>query len=603
MDNASKQLYASPPPFCPFARFTNNEEEYQLIHFGESPILSNVADDKSSQSSSPHFRPLDWCNTIDGTYEAILCGVCMSPIIDTPFYSCKECLYIFSQRNVNGFHKECIEPVSKHPYHPKHSLRFIHYFELRPDNKLCFCLNNSASVYNCSLCDFTICQPCSRNPPLLAIDNPKKHMHTLFYFPRKGSMICDVCSFSDQSSLVYSCTQCDFLTHMNCVYFPCVIKISRHQHRLSFISSPTPGKWWCGVCRGKIDINYGRYSCVKGCNYGVHSKCATRKDVWDGKELEGTPEDEYEEDITKSFYEISDGIIQHFSHPDHHMRLNAETDRAFDENKYCQACTLPVCDGIIYNCMQCEFVLHQECAHLPRKKQHATHPHPLSLQVEHQDGWFTCEACDRRSNGFGYLCCERDCDYMLDMCCASIDEPFDHPHHPHPLYLTFDPETLQYCWICQKMGVMRLNCGESYSCGFVLCFGCATLPTKLRYKHDQHFLIFGYDKDASGKYVCDVCEQEADPKSGIYTCSDCNATLHIQCLLGLREDMYMMPRREEFIFREFNVTVLPNNHLSRNICKCCHNRCSNKVVYKISDTVKVCSLFCIYEWWHIKNYS
>ncbi|XP_019096417.1 PREDICTED: uncharacterized protein LOC109130818, partial [Camelina sativa] len=514
------------------------------------------------------------------------------------FILAKKCLYKFSSLHAIGFHKECIKPISKHPYHPKHYLRFVYYPDWSGNDKLCFCSNFSASVYSCSLCDFTICQPCYRNPPLLAIDYPKKHNHTLFYFPRKGSLTCDVCALSDHRSLMYSCTQCDFLTHIDCIYLPHVIKISRHEHRLSFTSSPTPGKWWCRVCRGKVDIDYGRYSCLKGCTYGVHSKCAIRKDVWDGKELEGTPEDAYEEDV-KSFNEISDGIIQHFSHQNHHMRLNVVTDRTFDENKCCQACTLPICDDIIYNCMQCDFVLHQECAHLPRKKQHATHPHPLSLHVDHQDGWFKCEACDRRNNGFGYLCCESECDFMLDVCCASINEALDNPHHPHPLYLTFNPETLQYCWICQKLGAMRLNCGE---CTFVLCFGCATLPTKLRYKHDPHFLIFAYDKDASGKYVCDVCEKEADPKSGIYTCHECNATLHIQCLLGVREDMYMMPRGE-FIFRELDVNVLPNNHLTRNICRCCHNRCTNKVVYKLSDTIKLCSLFCIYEWWHKKNYS
>lgn len=87
--------------------------------------------------------------------------------------------------------------------------------------------------------------------------------------------------------------------------------------------------------------------------------------------------------------------------------------------------------------MQCDFILHQECAHLPRKKHHATHPHLLSLQVDHQEDSFKCIACKRPSNGFTYSCSEGDCDYMaftlksdesykLDVCCASIDEPLDH---------------------------------------------------------------------------------------------------------------------------------------------------------------------------------
>lgn len=580
MNVVPKNQSAPPLLYCPFAIFGNKEEEFRSIQFGESPTLSSF-----------HLRPLEWCNNKEGTYE---CLVCWNPIVNTPFYSCKEC---DCGIQAPCFHRECIEPISKHPYHLKHSLRFIRCPWWEKCDKVCICCSNKKKnwVYDCAICDFTMCQDCVREPILLQIDHPKRHEHTLFYLPKKGLLICDVCGLTDQSSLMYSCIQCDFVVHRKCSSFPTIIRISRHEHRLTYNSSLTPENWLCGVCHRKIDTSYGRYSCVKGCNYGVHSKCATREDVWDGKELEGIPEDTYK--TIKVFYEVGDGTIEHFGHQNHYMRLDEETNRAFDENKRCQACSLPIFDDIIYSCTQCDFILHQKCAYLPLRKQHAMHPHPLRLQVHlhHKKGWFVCKTCYRRSNGFSYLCYEMICDYELCVRCASIVEPLDQQYHPHPLFLTSDPQTKQKCSICYLSRGYRLNCGE---CSFVVCFRCATLPNKLRYKHDEHFLIFFYDEDTSCQYLCEVCEKEADPKNGIYMCNVCNVTVHIQCLLG--KDMYMMPGGI-FKLSKKNINILPNNRFTRNICRHCHNRCQEKIVYKISDIEMLCSYDCL-EMWIVRYY-
>ncbi|OAP04955.1 hypothetical protein AXX17_AT3G22670 [Arabidopsis thaliana] len=542
MDSVSKQ----PLLFCPRASFTNNEEEFRAMQFLELPSLSS--------SSSFHLTSLDLGNNVNLTRRYYYrdgkpkpnkqCEICSMSLIPTTFYSCKICVPLQSSvlsRFSGYYHEACIEPISKHPYHPKHALRFSYQ-----SDQICLsCSTFKDCAYHCSICSFTMCQDCAREPPLLAIDYPKRHEHTLFYFHRKGSLICDVCGLSDGRSLLYSCVKCNFVVHKECVYFPCIIKISRHEHRLSFSSSLTPEQWLCGVCRESIDTNFARYSCVKGCSFAVHSKCATRKDVWDGKELEGEPEEDESLYIFKSFNEISDGIIEYFRHRSHHMRLDDDTNRAFDENKRCRACSFPICDDLIYSCMQCDFILHQTCAHLPPWKQHATHPHRLLLLVdeEHED-YFQCTASQ------------------------------------------------EFCSICGQLIGHRLNCGE---CRFALCFGCATLPNKLRYKHDEHFLIFSYDEDFSGSqesgpHLCEVCEKQANPKNGVYMCNDCNVTLHVECLLG--KEMYMMPIGG-LISRNVNVDILPNNRLTRNICQRCHNRCQGKIIFKARDrSTFLCSLFC-----------
>ncbi|KAJ4891710.1 Cysteine/Histidine-rich C1 domain family protein [Raphanus sativus] len=116
----------------------------------------------------------------------------------------------------------------------------------------------------------------------------------------------------------YVCVTCNFVAHNDCMYFSRVIKISRHRHRISYKSSLRSGEWLCGVCRKNIEIEYGTYSCDKCCDYVVHSICALGKDVCDGEDLEGVPE---EYDITvgvESFDVISEGVILHFFH-DHHL--------------------------------------------------------------------------------------------------------------------------------------------------------------------------------------------------------------------------------------------------------------------------------------------
>ncbi|CAH2078762.1 unnamed protein product [Thlaspi arvense] len=180
--------------------------------------------------------------------------------------------------------------------------------------------------------------------------------------------------------------------HQDCVYHPYLIRISRHHHRISFISFLPPGKWFCGVCRRKVDNSYGAYSCNKCDGYFVHTKCSLRKDLWDGEELEGIPE-EPAEIVVEPFQRISDGIILHFAHY-HHLKL--EICGAYDEGNICQACSFPIYEGGYYSCKdQCDFILHEACANTPCKKQHPMHAHSLTLKV----GLF------KYSGGQGYFYC------------------------------------------------------------------------------------------------------------------------------------------------------------------------------------------------------
>ncbi|CAA7054196.1 unnamed protein product [Microthlaspi erraticum] len=298
------------------------------------------------------------------------------------------------------------------------------------------------------------------------------------------------------------------MIHQDCITLPRLININRHEHRVSRTSLLGVLNSVCGVCRQKVDWTCGGYSCQKCPGYVVHSKCATRKDVWNGKELEGIPEET--EDI-EPYVVIDDNTIQHFSHKEHYLRLNFDGVLC-EDNKHCNACTQPISLESFYGCiMDCDFMLHKKCAEFPKKKWHVLHNERLTL-VPRKSDFFVCDACYRVSNGFVY----QHGDMELDVLCSSISEPFVHPSHPdHPLYYILRDED-GICSGCNLEESHVLSCIE-VGCGFVLGFKCATLSHVIKHRVDDHPLTLCYGEEASGKYWCDICETETDPSKWFYT--------------------------------------------------------------------------------------
>ncbi|CAL9228986.1 unnamed protein product [Arabidopsis halleri] len=405
----------------------------------------------------------------------------------------------------------------KHPLHPKHSLLLV-LLETYGRKRQCYCCDEDlkALFYYCPACDFTLNVACVEKPPVLSIDHPKWHEHTLALFSRTTSLTCDVCALAYSTSPLYICPPCGFVVHQKCFSLPRVIRISRHPHRISFTLSFRQGDWSCGVCRRKIENDFGGYSCMRvGCFYAAHSRCATQRNVWDGKELEGEPEEDIEE--IEPFVRISDGIIQHFSHQHHHLRLDENTCRDYDEDRLCQACITPIYFGNFYSCMQCGFILHEKCAELSRKIHHPIHPHMLTLVAGYDGFRHYCSACPSFiTAGFFYRCVREGCSFRLHVQCAIVSEPLVHESHMHPLFLTSKPgEMRRICSVCKE--IQRSTTKETFNCieecDFALCFGCATLPHKLRYKHDKHMLTLSYGEETSKMtYWCEACEGEIDPK-------------------------------------------------------------------------------------------
>ncbi|XP_013610984.1 PREDICTED: uncharacterized protein LOC106317760 isoform X1 [Brassica oleracea var. oleracea] len=502
-------------------------------------------------------------------------------------YKCDECDV--------SFHVDCVwhpKPLDhptevNHPYHSLHPLKLL--TGPPPDYsdgkcRLCGRKVDKELFYHCSSCNFTLDMPCVLHPPPQVAVDLKAHDHQLTLLPRLLSFTCNACGLKGDRS-PYMCVQCDFMIHQDCIGLPRVININRHDHRVSRTLLLGVVDSVCGVCRKKVDWTCGGFSCKRCPGYVVHSKCATRNDVWNGKELEGVPE---EEEDTEPYVVIDENTIQHFSHKEHYLRRICGNGVLYEENKRCSACTHPIGLQSFYGCVDCDFSLHQNCAECLKRRRHVLHNERLTLVTNKDLEVFNCDACSRLSNGFMY----KDGYKELDVLCGSISEPFVHPSHPHhPLYYIPTENDDKICNGCNIQERHVLRCIEG-DCGFVLCFKCATQPKVVKHRVDDHplSLCYGEEEEASGKYWCDICEKETDSKEWFYTCKDQRASLHRECVLG--DSTGLMPRTVAKIWGKSYEVVL-NNSVTRSFCIECKSRCMYPINLKVPGTSEKC--FCSVE--------
>ncbi|KFK29943.1 hypothetical protein AALP_AA7G198300 [Arabis alpina] len=513
------------------------------------------------------------------------CELCKDSI-DGFSYSCLEC-------DVH-FHAKCVH-LSKevnHPCHTDHPLKLMASDSLSNDaEKICILCGKRPEnmLYHCSICNFTTCFDCTKNPPPLVIDHTKTHKHPLTLFPKKISCACNLCGKQD-GVMPYACIGCGFVVHGSCIDLPRVININRHNHRISSTHHLGPGYLKCGVCRESLSPFYGAYACSVCPDYAVHSQCATRKDVWDGIELEGIPEDT--EDI-EPFKAVGDDLIIHFLHSEHALRHHKESI-IHSEGARCKACVHPVGFDPIYSCGECHYILHEKCANLPKKKRlvFGTVPYVLRGGLGSYGEVLICHHCEIYSNGYLYSSIRGS---FLDVHCASLSEPFIHDGHPHPLYFSENTGN-HHCDACHSDIVnFMLSCDV---CEFYMGLCCAGLPVKIKHSIDEHPLTLCCGEKANGRYWCDICEKVVDPSKWFYTCSDCGLTLHLKCVVG--DFSRIMPGRKAKIPRfriggDDIVKVVLNNHNTRPLCSCCNFRCEADVIIKFchGDQGYICSRLCL----------
>ncbi|RID65898.1 hypothetical protein BRARA_D01070 [Brassica rapa] len=479
--------------------------------------------------------------------------------------------------------------------------RHKHPLQLRPCdiNFLC-CLCDTRfskkNFYQCSRCSFRICIPCARKP--LTIHRYKTHEHTLHQILMKISFTCDACGLCS-TGYPYICHQCCFIIHRLCIFLPRVICINHHDHRISHVFSLGLGKFICGVCDEPVNVDCGAYSCLT-CSSVFHSKCATDPMFWDEKELEGIPEEEE----SKPLEVIDQNLIKHFNHEHNLMKLSVSSLRhgevilPHEEGKHCFACTLPLYSKLCYKCTQCDFILHDTCANLPRSKWFFLIYEKLTLSPKSRNHFF-CYVCHRYCNGFSYSNSENT--ISIDVRCASVPLPLKHESHPHKLVFYDNDQKDVRCEGCDLSGWrFLLHCKGNDDCGgLYLCFKCATLPTLVRHIYDDHLLSLYYgEKNESSTYWCGICEELINSNSWFYKCNDCGSTLHTTCVF--QNLILSRPGYNSTMEDLRQITFVLNTHLSRPICYVCKTRCMDDLV--LIDKEESIKLFVCYSC-SFKNYK
>ncbi|CAN7002410.1 unnamed protein product [Brassica oleracea var. botrytis] len=132
------------------------------------------------------------------------------------------------------------------------------------------------------------------------------------------------------------------------------------------------------------------------------------------------------------------------------------------------------------------------------------------------------------------------------------------------------------CNACKKGGwPSHLHCT---TCDFDLCYQCATYPSEVRYKHDEHPLTLCYGETVDAKYWCEIREKELDSTKWFYTCNTCCVTIHLDCMFGF---FVRMKPGFTFGYNGLMVRVLGNTSSTRPICDGCEQRCPAHVYYKV----------------------
>ncbi|KAH1096259.1 hypothetical protein J1N35_013180 [Gossypium stocksii] len=235
--------------------------------------------------------------------------------------------------------------------------------------------------------------------------------------------------------------------------------------------------------------------------------------------------------------------LQHFSHPHPLVFFKYETvasEEVDPEAVLCPGCEKPV-DGWCYGCNQCEFYLHKGCAELELapKIRHPFHPkHLLTLLPEtpYFGGCGICHFCGKELGGFVYNC--YDCEFDLHINCAllqsSIAANFPHSLHPHPLFFiqNHNDEVDSDCARCQKpISGPIFHCSDCpYPTLFNLHKECAELDLAPQIQHPfhpEHPLTLLPESPYFGE--CNLCGKAF--RGFVYNCYDCKFDLHINCAL------------------------------------------------------------------------
>ncbi|XP_047317508.1 uncharacterized protein LOC124920961 [Impatiens glandulifera] len=246
--------------------------------------------------------------------------------------------------------------------------------------------------------------------------------------------------------------------------------------------------------------------------------------------------------------------FKHFSH-EHPLTLNEgkgwhALTEIIDPKQTCKGCGESILPYLpFYLCHDCNYFLHQRCAHLPLQTIYPLHhqDHRLTLlsrPPSRHSRRTNCNACNRSDwQHFTYHC--PPCNFNIDIECAiRATTRVQHKCHKHPLIPLQSPAKF-HCDACKSSEFE----GPSYLCTicqFWVHQVCADwLPTTLKYQHQSsiggrnahdHPLILSYTFPRTfHKFVafCEICFEKLSRPDWVYYCPDCRYFAHPSCCIPI----------------------------------------------------------------------
>ncbi|XP_022719700.1 uncharacterized protein LOC111277538 [Durio zibethinus] len=237
--------------------------------------------------------------------------------------------------------------------------------------------------------------------------------------------------------------------------------------------------------------------------------------------------------------------IKPFLH-EHHLLF----DEYLDQEAFCDHCNRQI-DGWAFTCETCKFWLHESCAkqQLPSTISHPLHSQHL-LTLLFTDYFYVCGKCFSLTRRCIYRC--KDCDFNLDLLCASSTTNDETPHeewersyHRYKTIEHFSHVDKLNLFNYRKVGKDEYICrwcekllsGMSYGC-FLFCTSeevffhescLINMPTIIS-KHHFHPSHPLYLRDLPGSLICNACGDELkSKKTNGYSCTKCIFHLHVTC--------------------------------------------------------------------------
>ncbi|MFQ6658537.1 hypothetical protein Gotur_027761, partial [Gossypium turneri] len=190
---------------------------------------------------------------------------------------------------------------------------------------------------------------------------------------------------------------------------------------------------------------------------------------------------------------------------------------------------------------------------LAPKIQHPFHPkHPLTLlpKSPYSLGISLCDLCGKRLGGFVYNCFE--CEFDLHINCAllqsSIAANFPNFLHPHPSHFiqNYNQEVEPDCPGCQKpISGPFYHCSDcTYPTVFNLHKECAELPLEINHPCDRKHPLTLLPQPPTHPQKCSCYLCRIQWKGFVYSCSLCNFDLSL----------------DDFLFSPPTITVASHEH-------------------------------------------